>query len=218
MKKAALILFSAILLCSAVACNTQEKTSSSQPSEPQQSQSSQSVEETGSEDQSVEEAGEETSEESKTEASTVLSEFSVELFPQIGSEEPVEARADFTMEMPADWKLNEDTSYQYVYYDNDFMVAIIEGENIVASPESPFEDVFEEFETTVSIAEVKLLDVPVLCHIIENKDENNENSFYSYTYYINVEDALVMVELNASDNSTETQEKFDGIISSFVLK
>lgn len=150
---------------------------------------------------------------------TILTEFTVKIAPAFGSSEPVDnPLKTFYLEMPSNWIVEDNSPQHYAYREenDEFLIAIIQGGHQASDPEKPFEDVYEVFPSTVSITEIDVLDYPVLRHII--KDDTANPPFYAYAYYIFAEDGLIQVELMAFDNSPQTQEKFDGIISSFIIK
>ncbi|MDR2982847.1 MAG: hypothetical protein LBV12_11445, partial [Puniceicoccales bacterium] len=85
----------------------------------------------------------------------------------------------------------------------------------VSDPENPFEELVNESSSTTFFDEVKLLEYPVFCHVASNY---LDPPGFAYIYYINVKDSLIVIEFDALDNSPETREKFDQLISTFQLK
>lgn len=150
---------------------------------------------------------------------TVLTDFTVEIYPALESKEPIDdPLVTFTLEIPSNWIVEEDTTYQYVYHEGNNelpYIAIIEGFHKVSDPAKPFEDV-KKFPSTISITELNIAAYPVLCHIMQGSSA--DKPYFAYIYYVFAEDELISIELISFDNSPQTQEKFDEIISSFVLK
>lgn len=211
MKRAKSLMLIVILLLAFTACST---TGRDKPlSENVRSQSEPNSHDTLNQaEQSLENTEEVNSE-------TILTEFTVEIYPAFGSSEPVDnLLKTFSLEMPSNWIVEDNSPQQYAFREeNDvFLIAIIQGGHRTSDPEKPFEDVYEVFPSTVSITEIDVLDYPVLRHII--KDDNAKPPFYTYAYFIYAQDGLIQVELMAFDNSLQIQEKFDGIISSFTIK
>ncbi|WRS28580.1 hypothetical protein U6B65_05460 [Oscillospiraceae bacterium MB08-C2-2] len=214
MKRITIFAFLIILSLIVTACGERTSNEPSAQSSANQMQQEQSGESSNLPNESPQASNEE------EKSPAVLTDFTVEIYPAVGSTEPVDSPPiTFTLEIPGSWVAEENTSAQYIYHeekDSEFPIAIIQGDRKVSNPQKPFEDVYEEFPTTVSIAEVDVSSYPVLRHII--KDDSGDTPFYAYSYYILVEDSLVSIELRAFDNTPQTQEKCDAIVSSFTVK
>lgn len=174
---------------------------------------------TSSQAQATGQGGDSTPKDAEKNRETVSTEFTVEIYPAVGSSKPVDhPLKTFSLEMPKNWIAEKDEAHQYVYHegDNEFPLAIIKGDRQVPDAEKPFADLYEKYSTTVSITEITSSSYPVLRHVI--KEDSANTPYYAYAYYVFAGDGLIMIELRAFDNSPQTQESFDRIISSFTVK
>lgn len=175
---------------------------------------------------SLDESSSSTQQESQNEDTSEIgnesvTEFTVEILPAVESMQPVDdPYLSFTlMHIPNEWvEENMDVgdwhSYQYVYNHQDGSIAaIIQGSREVFDPENPYADVWEEYNSTVSIEEIDISEYPVMLHIMESTDPED----YTYCYYVNAGGKLVQFEFYTSDKTPQTREQFDAIIASFKI-
>ncbi len=158
------------------------------------------------------------SSESNESAETVLTEFTVDIYPPLGVQFPAESapqRESFTLELPVGWVSvpTDETSNQYIFntkdMDDDAYIALIQGGRQPEDPTNPFalalQDASQEDLNSGAVQAIDILDYPVLRYTypIQRHDIYLQNT----VYYIYVNGGLIEMQFTAYETIPISLEK-----------